>query len=697
MLSPQSLAAALGLPPPTDEQAAVIDAPARSALVVAGAGAGKTETMAARVVWLVATGQVLPEQVLGLTFTRKAAAAARGPGAHPTAAPRRVPAPRRPRSHRGAARGGAGRGADRRHVPRLRRPSGRASTPCGSAAEPGARLLGSTGAWQLAHRVVATWADDLDVDRRARDRHRVRPRAGRRVRRAPRRACRGAEARRGAGRAARPGAPRAAAEGRAVAALPAVVGRAAHAARPAPAGRGVRRPQAGGARARLRRPARDRRPGGRRAPRGRHAGAGDVPGRPARRVPGHRARPDGCCCARCSAPPPEPRPADPAVTAVGDPCQSIYGWRGASAGNLAAVPRRLPGSGRRSRRRVRPLTSFRNPAEVLALANAVSAPLRAAPGAVGVRRVGGRAGRRSRRRPGRAAAGRRGGARWLADAIAACWQAAADVGAASPTSAVLVRRRRHDAVADALRARGLPVEVVGLGGLLDTPEVVETWSAPCAWSRIHAPGRRRSGCSPGRAGGSARATSRRSGAGAGLARAPPPRRRRRRRRARARCAPGEPPSGRPRRRARRPRGRPAATRRGASPGSARLAAELRRLRAGRRRRCPSSSPTSSALLAARHRGRRPPRPRRPRAPRPVPRRGRGLRRRGRGRDAARVPRLPRRRRGRGERARGRRGRRRRRARADAHRARREGPRVGPRRGAGPRRPGVPGRRSAAAG
>ena len=73
MLTPQALAAALGLPRPTDEQAEVIAAPARSALVVAGAGAGKTETMAARVVWLVATGQVLPEQVLGLTFTRKAA------------------------------------------------------------------------------------------------------------------------------------------------------------------------------------------------------------------------------------------------------------------------------------------------------------------------------------------------------------------------------------------------------------------------------------------------------------------------------------------------------------------------------------------------------------------------------------------------------------------------------------------------
>lgn len=58
---------------PTAQQAAVIGADPGPTLVVAGAGAGKTETMAARVVWLVANGLVAPEQVLGLTFTRKAA------------------------------------------------------------------------------------------------------------------------------------------------------------------------------------------------------------------------------------------------------------------------------------------------------------------------------------------------------------------------------------------------------------------------------------------------------------------------------------------------------------------------------------------------------------------------------------------------------------------------------------------------
>jgi len=56
------------------EQLAAITAPLEPAVIIAGAGSGKTTVMAARVVWLVGSGAVRPEEVLGLTFTRKAAA-----------------------------------------------------------------------------------------------------------------------------------------------------------------------------------------------------------------------------------------------------------------------------------------------------------------------------------------------------------------------------------------------------------------------------------------------------------------------------------------------------------------------------------------------------------------------------------------------------------------------------------------------
>ena len=73
-LTPQALAEALGIHTPTQEQARVIAHRLSPLLVVAGAGSGKTATMAQRVVYLVATGQVRPDQILGLTFTRKATA-----------------------------------------------------------------------------------------------------------------------------------------------------------------------------------------------------------------------------------------------------------------------------------------------------------------------------------------------------------------------------------------------------------------------------------------------------------------------------------------------------------------------------------------------------------------------------------------------------------------------------------------------
>lgn len=72
--SPDDLARAMGTPyAPSDQQWAAISAPLRPAVVIAGAGSGKTTLMAARVVYLVLTGQVRPDQVLGLTFTTKAA------------------------------------------------------------------------------------------------------------------------------------------------------------------------------------------------------------------------------------------------------------------------------------------------------------------------------------------------------------------------------------------------------------------------------------------------------------------------------------------------------------------------------------------------------------------------------------------------------------------------------------------------
>ncbi|NUL46329.1 ATP-dependent helicase [Cellulosimicrobium funkei] len=71
--SPEDLAGLLNQHAPTEEQSTVISAPLEPRLVVAGAGSGKTATMSDRVVWLVANGFVAPDEVLGVTFTRKAA------------------------------------------------------------------------------------------------------------------------------------------------------------------------------------------------------------------------------------------------------------------------------------------------------------------------------------------------------------------------------------------------------------------------------------------------------------------------------------------------------------------------------------------------------------------------------------------------------------------------------------------------
>jgi DNA helicase-2/ATP-dependent DNA helicase PcrA len=478
-LTPAVLATALGVPAPTPEQAAVIAAPARPALVVAGAGAGKTETMAARVVWLVATGQVRPEQVLGLTFTRKAAQQL---GTRVRARLRRLAGSRLldeldPGGERRAALLAGEPTVSTYHAYAGRLVAEHALL---LPAEPAARLLGSTAAWQLAHRVVTTWAADLDVDRVPATvtgyllslagelgEHLVDPGAVRRY----------AEELRDALAGAPPGPRQKAQPSQAyqrwidtqrvrIELLPLVE----EFARRKRAERAVdfadqlaiaaqvaaQHPEVGAAervtyRAVLLDEYQDTGHSQRVLLR---ALFGTVPGEP--------VRPDA-----------------PSVTAVGDPCQSIYGWRGASAGNLVRFRTDFPVADGVPADEHGLLTSFRNPAEVLELANAVSAPIRTAPGAVAVGEL----------RPGPGAAA--GDVRvallptaaeevaWTADAIAAEWAAAQREGRdGPPTSAVLVRRRADmDALADALRARGLPVEVVGLGGLLDTPEVRDLVSA----------------------------------------------------------------------------------------------------------------------------------------------------------------------------------------------------------------------------
>ncbi|HEY9315230.1 ATP-dependent DNA helicase [Williamsia sp.] len=161
-ISARVLAGALGQPPPTDEQVEVIEAPSEPVLVVAGAGAGKTETMASRVVWLVANRLVEPDAVLGLTFTRKAAQelAARirrrlSMLAGSSAMSRWDP--------EGDLRAQL-RSADPQ-VSTYHAYAGRLIADYGLLlpVEPSASLLSETELWQLAFSVVGSWSDDLDT------------------------------------------------------------------------------------------------------------------------------------------------------------------------------------------------------------------------------------------------------------------------------------------------------------------------------------------------------------------------------------------------------------------------------------------------------------------------------------------------------------------------------------------------------
>ncbi|MEV0725553.1 UvrD-helicase domain-containing protein [Micromonospora purpureochromogenes] len=471
--TPVELAKLLRLPAPTREQAAIIAAPVEPLLVVAGAGSGKTETMAARVVWLVANSYVRPEQILGLTFTRKAA----GELAH------RV----RTRLDQLVRRLGR-RGRDPLDDPLAGEPTvstyhsyaGRIVTEHGLRAgyEPTTRLLTEASRWQLVDLLVRNYDGDMsEVDRMPStitdavlalagelDEHLVDPdelaawtgrffadvqsRPGR-VYADVRRALQLQQTR--------------------LKLLPLVrayarrkddfeamdfadqLARAARVARDHPAVGAVERDRF---RVVLLDEYQDTS----------HA---QVVLLNALFGGGHP------------------------VTAVGDPCQSIYGWRGASAGTLERFPTEFARADGSPAEVLTLTTSWRNRPEILGVANALSLPLRAA----GARVPELRAALSVRdpiphRSPGGHAAGTvhcalletyADEADWIADSVLAAWRGAARLPGAlpehvpvpqRPTTAVLVRLRSQiPAIEAALRARGLPVEVVGLGGLLDTPEV----------------------------------------------------------------------------------------------------------------------------------------------------------------------------------------------------------------------------------
>ncbi|PKO24309.1 MAG: DNA helicase II, partial [Betaproteobacteria bacterium HGW-Betaproteobacteria-8] len=56
-----------------EKQLEAVTLPHQSALILAGAGSGKTRVLTTRIAWLIQTGQVSPQGLLAVTFTNKAA------------------------------------------------------------------------------------------------------------------------------------------------------------------------------------------------------------------------------------------------------------------------------------------------------------------------------------------------------------------------------------------------------------------------------------------------------------------------------------------------------------------------------------------------------------------------------------------------------------------------------------------------
>jgi DNA helicase-2/ATP-dependent DNA helicase PcrA len=453
-ISATDLNAVLGLPAPTAEQAAVIESALEPGVVIAGAGSGKTETMAGRVVWLVANRLVTPDAVLGLTFTRKAAAELGKRIRRRLAQWRAAVERERPDETDYLATLRAGEPTVATYAAYAGRLVSEQALRLG--AEPDARLMSAAACWQLADRVSREHQGELpeDIGAPASVVRYLLQLAGQfadhlvdvaeverwcaeltdTIDRLPgRRATSG------------PFGELITSLDHRRALLPLVRAYVLAKQQRSLVDFGDQMALA----ARL-----ARLPDVRAAERGRYRAVlldeyqdtGHAQVEMLRGLFG-----DG-------------HP----VTAVGDPFQSIYGWRGASAGNIVAFDttfRRRDGEPAR----VFPLaTSFRNDRTILRAANDVAAPLRR--GAVTPEL---RAGPTAQDGEARVAFTEThlDEAAWLAARLAAAWQA---MPAGDRTAAVLVRRRSQIPVlADALRAAGMPVEIVGLGGLLMTPEVAD--------------------------------------------------------------------------------------------------------------------------------------------------------------------------------------------------------------------------------
>jgi len=469
------IAELLGRARPTPDQVEIIEHPLTPLLVVAGAGSGKTETMASRVVWLIANGLVAPEQVLGLTFTRKASGEL---GERVRRRLRRLGPALSATSLAVPVATGTQSGIDLARPTVATYNSYAASLVTDHALrlgiEPTSRLLREAGQWQLATDVVETWAGDLATDAATSSvvqavlalsgslaEHLVQPdEAGERIEALIEEMLAVADAGGKKGPYAATGKVLASlAERRRLIDVVTEYRRRKHVADVIDFGDQV-----------------------------------SIAARLAREVPAVGATERGrfrvvlldeyqdTSCAQLELLSALFGGGHP-VTAVGDPHQSIYGWRGASAGGLERFPERFPvlADGVPRPAPVRFLsTSWRNDQSILDAANQVAAPLRTsavgssgAPGPVRVPKLEARPGAGPGEVHATYAATVELEAATVARFVADRWRPAGP-STVRVTAAVLCRKRsQFGALEAALRAAGLPVEVVGLGGLLQTPEVVD--------------------------------------------------------------------------------------------------------------------------------------------------------------------------------------------------------------------------------